>query len=175
MSAQQIQVLWHEQNRNLPAGEVLLIPDVPVRGDEQVERSFFSGMNQVTIVLVGPAQPIRGVHLMSGQEVANLPWRAVVEQNLQAARGATGARLSSARKFSASATCCRLTPSNWSRNSKTVMPRFRPAMSDSTGTRVPRNTQAPPSFPGRLSTAGHWDQSVTVKTYPFRSHFSTLN
>ena len=32
-------------------------------------------------------------------------------------------------------------------------------MTVATGRRVPLNTQAPLTFPGMLSTAGHWDQS----------------
>src|SRR5271157_4779954 len=40
-----------------------------------------------------------------------------------------------------------------------VAPASRFSNTADTGIRVSRNTHAPPSLPGTLSTAGHWDQS----------------
>jgi hypothetical protein len=39
-----------------------------------------------------------------------------------------------------------------------------------TGMRVPRKTQAPLTFPGMLSTAGHWDQSSADMKALLSSH-----
>src|SRR5207237_7282978 len=55
--------------------------------------------------------------------------------------------------------CFRVSPSYVSINSLMVMPSSNPAKTVATGIRVPRNTHAPLTFPGTLSTAGHCDQS----------------
>lgn len=93
--------------------------------------------------------------------------RAMVEEYPHAGTasrpGALGAWDSFATKSSTSATCSRVIPSNQSRNSSTVAPALRLAKSVSTGTREALNTHLPPSFPGRLSTAGHFAQSIMLK------------
>src|SRR3954462_1904432 len=43
-----------------------------------------------------------------------------------------------------------------------VTPSSRFSNTMETGIRVPRNTHAPLTFPGTLSTAGHWDQSSSA-------------
>src|SRR6266480_980441 len=55
--------------------------------------------------------------------------------------------------------CFQVSPSYVSINSLMVMPSSNPAKTVATGIRVPRNTHAPLTFPGTLSTAGHCDQS----------------
>lgn len=52
------------------------------------------------------------------------------------------------------------TPGNHSRNSETVAPLSRFLNKAATGTRVPRNFQAPPQTSGTRSIPGHWDHSV---------------
>jgi hypothetical protein len=60
---------------------------------------------------------------------------------------------------STSSTCSRVTPGNHSRNSSMRAPLSRFSNSALTGTRVLLKSQAPPTFPGTRSTAGHLLQS----------------
>ena len=60
--------------------------------------------------------------------------------------------------------CSRVTPGNHARNSESCAPSSRFWKSAATGTRVPRNTQAPLTRWGSLSTAGHEDQSIIRST-----------
>ena len=55
-------------------------------------------------------------------------------------------------------TCCASTPSNQSRNSSVDAPALRFSKSADTGTRVPRNTQAPLTLSGWRSTASQSSQ-----------------
>ena len=55
--------------------------------------------------------------------------------------------------------------SNCSMISSTVAPASRFSNTADTGIRVSRNTHAPLSRPGTLSTAGHWDQSRVVAMF----------
>src|SRR3984893_5793334 len=50
--------------------------------------------------------------------------------------------------------------------SSMVAPASRFSNTADTGIRVSRNTHAPLSLPGTLSTAGHWDQSRTAIFFP---------
>src|SRR5207237_762080 len=59
---------------------------------------------------------------------------------------------------SSTATICSLVTSNCSITSSTLKS-SRFSMTVATGNRVSRNTHAPPTLPGMLSTAGHCDQS----------------
>ena len=56
-------------------------------------------------------------------------------------------------------TCSRSTPGNHSRKSLALAPASRFSNKARTGTRVPANTQAPPTRPGTRSTAAHAVQS----------------
>src|SRR5437879_9462333 len=53
----------------------------------------------------------------------------------------------------------RSSPSNHSMMSSMLAPASKFSKMTETGIRVPRSTQAPLTFPGMLSTAGHCDQS----------------
>src|SRR5262245_48589211 len=78
--------------------------------------------------------------------------------------GIGSARRLSATKSSTAMICSRLT-SNCSTTSS--IPRSsRFSMIVATGKRVPLNTQAPPTLPGILSTAGHRDQSRVATRTP---------
>ena len=61
--------------------------------------------------------------------------------------------------------CSRLT-GNCSITSSMLMPASRFSNKVFTGVRVPLSTQAPLTFPGTLSTAGHCDQSSEFITQP---------
>src|ERR1700693_866401 len=65
--------------------------------------------------------------------------------------------------------CSRLT-SNHSMMSSIVAPASRFSKTVATGMRVPRNTQAPLTFSGELSTAGHRDQSSADMSPPCASY-----
>ena len=157
MKSQQLQVLRDEQDRKFSALKILLMANAPIRSDKQLEGVILCHPEQVSIVQVGPAHPISCRHVVARQKVLNLPRSAVVEKDLQETAGAL---LSRARNFKTVEIWSRLTPSNWSKNSSTLRPRSRAESSDSTGTRVPRKTQAPANLPGRVSTAGQFDQSI---------------
>src|SRR6266446_6354870 len=53
-------------------------------------------------------------------------------------------------------------PSNQSIMSSMLAPASKFSKMTETGMRVPRSTQAPLTFPGTLSTAGHCDQSSAI-------------
>ncbi len=79
--------------------------------------------------------------------------------------GGTGsARRLWATKSRTAVTCSRVT-SNCSMTSS-MLRSSRFSMTVATGRRVPLNTQAPLTFPGILSTAGHWDQSSAAMNSP---------
>src|SRR5262249_15437328 len=82
----------------------------------------------------------------------------LVEQHQHRAHPASGWRLCWVCSSTAS-TCWRVTPGNQSKKSSMHAPSSRFSKSAFTGTRVPRNTQAPLTFPGARSTAGQDDQS----------------
>jgi hypothetical protein len=62
-------------------------------------------------------------------------------------------------KFDNGLTWLRSKPSNQFMMSSTLAPASKFSNMTETGMRVPRSTQAPLTFPGMLSTAGHCDQS----------------
>src|SRR5208282_4635190 len=64
----------------------------------------------------------------------------------------------------------RSSPSNHSIMSSILAPACRFSKMTETGIRVPRSTQAPLTFPGMLSTAGHWDQSSAGIQHLFSNH-----
>lgn len=65
-------------------------------------------------------------------------------------------------------TCSLVTPGNQSTKSSTLAPASMFSKSAVTGTRVPRNTQAPLTRSGAHSTAKHVVQSNIVKTLGLR-------
>jgi hypothetical protein len=162
------QLLWNQENRQPSSAEVLLITDAAIGGDEQIEQRFCQSQ-QITVIKVRPAHFEGSGDFVFTQEQPHRTRRAVVQEDLHAETASfgerTAARVSWARKSRNPTTCSRLTPSNQSTNSSTVAPLLRFDKSASTGTRVPRNTQAPLSFPGRLSTIGHFDRSIILAHY----------
>src|SRR5260370_2450477 len=99
----------------------------------------------------------------------------VVEKNED--EGVTGddgvtSRLRAANAMTAS-TCSRSRPSNHSIISSMLASAFRFSKMTETGMRVPLSTQAPLTFPGMLSTAGHCDQSrAATEGFSFRSCYT---
>jgi len=96
------------------------------------------------------------------KEPGNAARRYMIKENEHprgefAAGAGTGSRLRAAN--SSTALICSRVMSNCSMISSTVAPASRFSNTADTGIRVSRNTHAPPSLPGTLSTAGHWDQS----------------
>jgi len=64
-------------------------------------------------------------------------------------------------------TCTVLTPGNHCTKSATCAPSSRFSKRAATGTRVPRNTQAPLTRSGLRSTAGQVLQSIMLRAYPY--------
>jgi hypothetical protein len=159
-------LLWHQEDRQPSSTEVLLITDAAVCSDEQIEQRLCQSQ-QIPVVKVCPAHFKRRRDFMLAQELPHGTWSAVVQEDLHADTASAGERtpacVSRARKSRNPRTCSRLTPSNQSTNSSTVAPLLRFNKRASTGTRVPRKTQAPLSFPARLSTSGHFDRSIIAQ------------
>jgi len=115
-------------------------------------------------------QPENGTVTYQYDGMHHVTQRSMVKEN-EHRRGATAAaarkpfRLS-ATKSSTAAICSRLT-SNCSITSS-MLRSSRFSMTVATGSRVPRNTHAPLTLPGMLSTAGQCDQSRTaISLRPF--------
>src|SRR5258706_14573961 len=90
-------------------------------------------------------------------------WRALIKQDPHAT--ASVSRLAAVCSRTVS-TWALVTPGNHSRKSSTVAPSARFSKSARTGTRVPRNTQAPLTMLGERSTAEHVLQSIILnETY----------
>jgi hypothetical protein len=77
-------------------------------------------------------------------------------------RTQTGASALRAACSSTARACSGVTPGNHSTNWATRVPSSRFSNSAAPGTRVPRNTQAPPTRSGSRPTAGQVDQSITT-------------
>src|ERR1700730_1688233 len=98
----------------------------------------------------------------------------LVEENKHQRVEAKGAssRLRAANSITA-LICSRSSPSNHSRMSLMFAPASKFSKMTETGIRVPRSTQAPLTFPGTLSTAGHCDQSrAGIRRLSFRSSYN---
>src|SRR5436189_5536525 len=63
--------------------QVLLIPEILVRGDQGVELPF-SGGEQLTVLDVGPSHFERGSNLVWGETAAERHRRALIEKDLHA-------------------------------------------------------------------------------------------
>src|SRR5258708_37968129 len=102
-------------------------------------------------------------------------WRALVEKNQHqrvTGDGGVTSRLRAANSMTAS-TCSRSRPSNHSIISSMLAPAFRFSKMTEPGMRVPLSTQAPLTFPGMLSTAGHCDQSsAATEGFSFQSFYT---
>src|SRR6516165_9404117 len=79
-------------------------------------------------------------------------------QHQRPADEGVSSRLRAANSITA-LTWLRSKPSNHSMMSSMLAPASKFSKMTETGMRVPRSTQAPLTFPGMLSTMGHWDQS----------------
>lgn len=86
---------------------------------------------------------------------AGVPWS-------KRTRTYAAARALRATCSSTSRACCKVTPGKISANWLTGIPSSRFSKSAATGTRVPRNTQAPLTRSGSRSTAVQVDQSIMV-------------
>lgn len=71
------------QNRELPAGEILLIPKVLVGRDED-GKGIFGGGQQMTVAQIRPAHFVSGGNFMAGQVSAQRNRCAVVKQDFHA-------------------------------------------------------------------------------------------
>src|SRR4029077_11649241 len=86
--------------------------------------------------------------------------------------GGVASRLRAANSMTAS-TCSRSRPSNHSIISSMLAPAFRFSKITETGMRVPLSTHAPLTFPGKLSTAGHSDESsAATESFSFPSFYT---
>ena len=69
------------ENRQAPFREVLLVTDVLIADDEQIEPCCLSFTNQVAILELPPAHLHRSVNFMRWKSVAQLSWRADIQQD----------------------------------------------------------------------------------------------
>ncbi len=144
-------------DRDSSPDEILLIPDVLIRTQNQVVARVFRLLNQVAILKLMPADSTGKADLVSHQDLGDRPWRSIVKQNLQRSAPEVRDRLSLAK--------CRTAFTSSSVTSKTSVissgdiPASRFSNTVCTGIRVPRKTQAPLNLPATLSTASHRDQS----------------
>src|SRR3954471_17806049 len=95
---------------------------------------------------------------MSNEKIGERGGRALVKENAHYGATAGASKLRAAKSRTAM-TWSRVRPSYSLTSSSMVTPSSRFSNTMETGIRVPRNTHAPLTFPGTLSTAGHWDQS----------------
>ena len=121
--------------------------------EEKLEAIALCGGKEIAVFQSGAS------HLVGGDDVVgneNLPERngcSLVEKDFH--RPGAGSRLDAVNSITLS-TCSRVTPGNHSM----VAPSSRFSKRVFTGTRVPRKSQAPLTFPANLSTTGHSDQSM---------------
>jgi len=78
------------QNGDAATGEVLLVAEVLVRGQEEVE-VLPGKIQQLTILDAFPTQLLRGAAFMAGEPPVQRPWHALVEEDRHAAGWSTAA------------------------------------------------------------------------------------
>jgi hypothetical protein len=139
----------HHQ-RDRAARKVLLIAHVLVGGDKHVKAGAFRFGQQVFVTLC----PRRNKAIPRG-----VTWSKRISIRLRGfcTGREAGARLRAAN--SSTALICSRDTSNCSTISSIDAPASMFSKTAEAGIRVPRNTHAPLSLPGTLSTAGHSDQS----------------
>ena len=87
------------KNRNLPAGKILLITKILIRGDKEIEFSF--GKFQEGSVLDSvPPQFVRAAAAIPDQKPRQWPGHAFVQENPHAARSAASEHSSTLRAIS---------------------------------------------------------------------------
>src|SRR5262249_51831416 len=121
--------------------------------------SLFSGGQQVAVAELVPSQVLRAGNAVAGQRGAQRGRCAVVEENTHQC-GSGASRLWAAKANTA--LICSGPISNHSAISSMLAPASRFSKTVATGSRVPRNTHAPLTLPGMLSTAEHCDQSSAI-------------
>ena len=133
-------------DHNGPPPQVLLKWKTLVQGDQR-RILVHAGVEQGSIVEVGPAPLMDTVRLVSNQQPRKPSRQVRVQQDAHDRGYAAGAGATSARfAISSTATACsRVTLGNSSRNTSSVSPASRYSIRDWTGTRVPANTGVPPS------------------------------
>jgi len=136
--------------------EILLIPEVLIGREQHLESGCFRCRDQLAILQRGPAELVGGFDKMRCEREAQRCRRALVEQDTHYA---TAVELRAACSSTAR-TCSTVTPGNHCTKPCTDAPSSRFSNSAATGTRVPRNTQAPLTREGSLSTAAQLDQSI---------------
>ncbi len=99
---------------------------------------------------------------MMRQRISQRDRRALVEQDAHFQAGANALRAACSRT---ARTCSAVTPGNHSTNCDTCAPSSRFSNRAATGTRVPRNTQAPLTRSGSRSTIGQEDQSIMIPPF----------
>lgn len=145
------------------------MPELLVCGHQHFVASSFSAIEKFAVVEVGPAEFESGIDLVIVQMPPERRRRALVEQDSHAGgdvatspdeRGGSASANDRTSKSRTALTLGAATPGNQSRNWSIDAPSLMFSNSVATGTRVPRNTQAPLSLPGCRSTAEHLRQSV---------------
>src|SRR5690348_604605 len=139
--------------------EILLISNILVGGEQELESGIFGCFQQFTVVQCVPSKIFCILDCMSCEKRGQRRGSTLVEKNQHQRR--TGTSRLRAAKSSTAMTCSRVTP-NHSMMFSMVAPDSRFSKTVATGMRVPRNTHAPLTLPGTLSTAGHCDQSIAA-------------
>lgn len=76
----------------LPTGQVLLIPGVPVTGNQNGEPGLFGGPDKVAVLDGGPSQTAGRDNVMGGEKVAQPERRVLIKQDADAWRAAWRSR-----------------------------------------------------------------------------------
>ncbi len=134
---------YHDDS-DLTLSQILLIAQVLICRDQNAESRLLGSGEQIPVCQFGPSHLGSGIHRPRMKVTPQWNRGPLVEQDLHAA--ATGSRLAAAKSRTAS-TWSLVTPGNHSTNSSTVAPSSRFSKSALTGTRVPRNSHAPLTFP----------------------------
>src|SRR5713101_3348597 len=157
-------VLAENHDRELAAFQILLIRQICVRREKHLKPSFLSSLQQVAVAQRVPSLRFCLFDDVALQRTGNASGRSVVKENKHQRR--TGVSRLRAAKSSTAVTCSRVT-SNCSIISSMLMPSSRFSKMVATGSRVPRKTHAPLTFPGTPTTAAHFDQSSAIGAPPF--------
>jgi hypothetical protein len=89
---------WQNQNCQLPAGDVLLVAQVLIHGDEDFKPTL-GGAQQICVLQVGPTRLKRGGNFVPRGRAAERCGRALIEEDAHGiARSSAGTSTSSGRR-----------------------------------------------------------------------------
>ena len=156
---------WQNHDSNAVARQVLLILEILIGRYQNLESLLLGSAQQIAVLLRAPSFLKDSEDRVMREVSAQRNRRALIKENPHGSQRASGWRLRWACSSTAS-TCPRVTPGNQARNSSMRAPLSRFSNRAVTGTRVPRNTQAPLTLPVARSTTEQDDQSNMVKRLP---------